>query len=76
MNGNIFKYETYQKVNGNYFNPVKRFDGGQPSGFSGANHVNKATGESIPTPHVQGKSIPGGVRLPDSFEIPNNGRFN
>jgi len=49
---------------------VKRYDGGKPDGSAGAPHVNKQTGESTPTPHVQGKGVPGGVRPAETWEIP------
>lgn len=74
-NGNIYKYETYEKTSSGHFNPTKRFDGGKPDGSPGAPHVNKITQESIPTPHINGKNIPGGVRKPTPSEIPNNPRF-
>ncbi|KAA5535569.1 RHS repeat-associated core domain-containing protein [Paenimyroides baculatum] len=70
LNGRIFKYETYEMTKNGFFNPVKRFDGGLPNGGAGAAHTNKSTLESIPTPHVQGKTIPGGVRRAEIWEIP------
>ena len=73
-NGNIYKYETYEKTNTGNDNPVKRFDGGKKDGSKGAPHVNNKTGEEVPTPHVQGKKIP--VRPPTEDEIPKNKRFN
>ena len=76
FNGNIYKYETYEKTSSGHYNPVKRFDGGKPDGSSGAAHRNKQTKQKIPTPHVQGKTIPGGVRPAKPNEIPNNKRFN
>jgi RHS repeat-associated protein len=79
INGNIYKYEEYKvnSKNPNGFETVKRFDGGMPNGNSGANHINKRTLESIPTPQVQGKDkvIPGQVRTPLPWEIPDNKRF-
>lgn len=45
---------------------VKRVD------LEGAAHHNKITGESVPTPHVNSKSIPGGVRPALPGEIPSN----
>jgi RHS repeat-associated protein len=69
-NGKIHKYETYEKTNSGHFNPTKRYDGGKPDGSPGAPHVNKKTGESIPTPHVQGKNVPGGARAAEPNEIP------
>ncbi|MBI2602420.1 MAG: VCBS repeat-containing protein [Deltaproteobacteria bacterium] len=73
--GNIFKYETYEKVNHNNFNPIKRFDGGLPDGRAGRPHRSKTTGIETPTPHIQGKSIPGGVEKPSRSDFPNNQRF-
>lgn len=35
-------------------------------------HTNKLTKEDVPTPHVQGKSIPGGVRPAEPWEIPSS----
>ncbi len=74
--GNIYKYETYEKTSTGHNNPVKRFDGGKPDGTQGAPHINKSTQESISTPHIQGKNIPGGARKPEPSELPNNKRFN
>lgn len=73
-NGNVYKYETYEKTKTGYDNPVKRFDGGRPDGTQGRPHEN-SMGESVDTPHVQGKSIPDGVRPPVPSEIPKNPRF-
>jgi len=69
-NGKIHKYETYEKTSSGHFNPIKRYDGGKPDGSPGKPHVNKKTGESIPTPHVQGKNIPGGARAAEPKDIP------
>ena len=46
------------------FDLVKRFD------LRGKSHINKATGEPVPTPHVQGRGVPGGVRPAYPEEIP------
>jgi hypothetical protein len=43
---------------------VKRVD------LEGAPHYNKLTRESVPTPHVQSRDIPGGVRPATPQEIP------
>ncbi|BAP31524.1 RHS repeat-associated core domain-containing protein [Chryseobacterium sp. StRB126] len=69
-NGKVHKYETYEKTSSGHFNPSKRYDGGKPDGTPGAPHINKKTGESIPTPHVQGKNTPGGARAAEPHEIP------
>ncbi|SHN46154.1 DUF6443 domain-containing protein [Chitinophaga sp. CF418] len=86
-NNNIFKYQEWWK---NEFNPrgyedAKRFDGGTVDGQPGEPHVNKNTKVPMPTPHVNGREyipetgkmqkIPGGVRAPESYEIPDNSRF-
>jgi RHS repeat-associated protein len=73
-NGDIYKYETYEKTESGHFNPTKRYDGGQPNGSPGSPHVNKQTGEDIPTPHVQGKKIQGGVRPAKEWEIPKQNK--
>ncbi len=75
-NGDIYKYETYEKTSTGHDNPVKRFDGGKPDGSPGQPHTNKQTKKDVPTPHVQGKKIPGGVRPAKPTEIPKNKRFN
>jgi hypothetical protein len=36
----------------------------------GQPHFNKLLGEYVPTPHVQGPGIPGGVRPAYPWEIP------
>jgi RHS repeat-associated protein len=71
-NGNVYKYQEWSKndKNPNGFDAGKRYDGGKANGQPGAPHVNKTTGEAVPTPHVQGKDIPGGVRPAKSEEIP------
>ena len=64
--GKITRHETY---NPNPRNPTG-FDKVQSTDLKGAPHVNKKTGEAIPTPHTQGKNIPGGVRAATPDEIP------
>ena len=46
------------------FDLVKRFDG------IGGKHTNSITGIEIDTPHIHGKTIPGGVRAPFPWELP------
>ena len=46
------------------FDFVKRFDG------IGGKHTNSVTNISIPAPHIHGKTIPRGVRLPFPEELP------
>lgn len=75
-NGNIYKYETYEKTRTGHNNPTKRFDGGKRDGSPGQPHTNKQTKEDVPTPHVQGKNTPGGVRPAEPNDLPNNDRFN
>ena len=72
--GNIYKYETYEKTKTGHFNPTKRFDGGKPDGSSGNPHIDKKSGQSVTTPHVQDKS--GNARKPTNDELPRNKRFN
>ncbi|WP_368532990.1 polymorphic toxin type 24 domain-containing protein [Cytobacillus horneckiae] len=71
--GHIYKYESFSEprlVNGvKKFNLIKRFDGGKFDGTPGADH------RGVPTPHINGKKIKGGVRPPEPWEIPNNPRF-
>jgi RHS repeat-associated protein len=78
-NGNIYKYEEWKpnSQNPNGFDSQKRFDGGQANGTPGRPEFNKTTGNTVPTPHVQGppKVIPEGVRPPNPNELPNNTRF-
>jgi len=49
------------------WDPVKRVDTQYAKPHS---HRNKVTGQDIPTPHTQGKNIPGGVRPATPDEIP------
>ena len=64
--GEITRHETYKP---NPRNP-SGFDKVQSTDLKGAPHVNKKTGDVIPTPHTQGKNIPGGVRPATPDEIP------
>ncbi|WP_238395711.1 RHS repeat-associated core domain-containing protein [Pontibacter pudoricolor] len=48
------------------FDEVQRTD----LNLKGAPHTNKKTGTSVPTPHTQGKNIPGGVRPATPQEMP------
>ncbi|GGG85239.1 RHS repeat-associated core domain-containing protein [Paenibacillus radicis (ex Gao et al. 2016)] len=66
----VTNYETYKSNprNPNGFDKVQRYDG------IGKGHHNKLTGKEIPTPHVNGKSIPGGVRPAYPNEIPKKRR--
>lgn len=66
--GRVTGYETFTPQ-GNLRDPKpwrseKRVD------VAGKPHYNKATGRLVPTPHVQGLTIPGGVRPAESDEIP------
>ncbi|MEM7187000.1 MAG: hypothetical protein AAF466_10105 [Bacteroidota bacterium] len=69
-NNQVYKYETYNKGRNGNFDPRKRFDGGNPDGTPGKAHINKTTKKPVTTPHVQGKSVEGGVRKPQPKEIP------
>ena len=75
--GNIFKYQEFTENprNPKGFDAGKRFDGGKPDGTHGSAHTNKISGEDVPTPHVQGKDIPGRVRPARPDEIPKNKRY-
>lgn len=64
--GEITRHETWQP---NVRNP-SGWDKVQSTDIRGRPHYNKQTGESIPTPHTQGKDIPGGVRPATPAEIP------
>ncbi len=67
-NDNINHYETYDASdprNPNPWTKINRVD------MTGEPHFNKVTGQTVPTPHVQGKDIPGGVRPADPSELPN-----
>jgi RHS repeat-associated protein len=76
-NGDVYKTQefTQNPQNPKGFDPGKRFDGGAANGQPGKPHYNKATGQSVETPHINDPSIPGGVRAPRPDEIPNNSRF-
>ena len=67
----IEHYETYIPQT-NYRNPnpwesILRYDG---PGRINQSHYNKATKEFIDTPHVHDSSVPGGIRKPEIWEIP------
>ncbi len=66
--GKVKKYETYRPQsnpnNPNEWESEKRYDS------EGAPHYNKHTGQKVPTPHVHDPQTPGGVREPQSGEIP------
>lgn len=66
--GKVTRYETYQPQtnaqNPNQWESVKRYDA------QGKAHYNKETEKWVPTPHIQGHDIPGGVRPPFPHEIP------
>ena len=61
-------YETFKPQsnprNPNPWESVKRFD------LNGKGHTNKILEKEIPTPHVHDSKCPGGVRLPEPWEIP------
>ena len=70
--GEITRHETWTP---NPRNP-RGWDKVQSTDLKGAPHINKQTGEAIPTPHTQGKAIPGGVRPADPSEIPRGNHYN
>lgn len=66
-NGRVTRYTSYRSNGRGGFDPKKSVDtksGGKP-------HFNKDTGKRVPTPHVQGKRIPGGVRPARNYELPH-----
>ena len=63
--GEITNYKTWEpnSRNPNGFDPVKGYDGiGRP-------HTNSITEERL-MPHIHDKTVPGGVRVPELWEIP------
>ena len=70
--GEITRHETWTP---NPRNP-KGWDSVQSTDMRGAPHVNKQTGQTVPTPHTQGKHIPGGVRPATANEIPKGRHYN
>ena len=70
--GEITRHETWSP---NLKNPTG-WDKVQSTDLKGAPHINKQTGEAVPTPHTQGKGIPGGVRPADPSEIPKGNHYN
>lgn len=70
--GEITRHETWSP---NPRNP-NGWDKVQSTDLKGAPHINKETGQAVPTPHTQGKGIPGGVRPADPSEIPQGNHYN
>ena len=66
--GEVTNYNTYKEnpQNPNGYDMDKRYDG------TGAAHRNKVTGENVETPHVHDPNTPGGVRVPEPWEIPKS----
>jgi hypothetical protein len=71
---NVTRHETWEP---NPQNP-SGFDSKQSTDVdvNGKAHHNKVTGEDVPTPHTQGKDIPGGVRPAKPEEIPKRRESN
>jgi hypothetical protein len=70
--GAITGYETFEPQDNPHdpkpWRSEKRVDvGGRP-------HYNKETGRLVPTPHVQGRGITGGVRPARPDELPRGRR--
>jgi len=66
--GEVVKYDTYERPrDARNPNPWERTKSYQKNGDA---HFNKSTQQYVPTPHVQGPDIPGGVRTPHTWEIP------
>jgi hypothetical protein len=70
--GKINHYETFRPQtnprNPSLWESVKRYDG--PGNVDGR-HYNKILKKYIDTPHTHDPITPGGVRLPEQWEIPN-----
>jgi hypothetical protein len=68
--GRIRNYETFTPQtnprNPNPWESVQRVD------LQGAEHYNKVTKEYVPTPNVNSRNIPGGVRPAELREIPGD----
>jgi RHS repeat-associated protein len=64
--GNVNHTQTWTP---NPRNP-RGFDAGHRVDVTGKPHINRRTGQVVPTPHVQGRGIPGGVRPARPAEIP------
>src|SRR5207253_2432211 len=67
VTGQMTRHETWSP---NPRNP-KGWDSVQSTDIIGRPHVNTQTGQPVPTPHTQGRGIPGGVRPALPSEIPN-----
>lgn len=64
--GQITRHETWTP---NPQNP-SGWDSKQSTDLTGRAYTNKQTGERVPTPHTQGRDIPGGVRPASPNGIP------
>lgn len=69
-NGNITRHETWEP---NSQNP-NGWDSCQSTDICGRPHRNSETNLPVPTPHTQGRHIPGGVRAALPHEIPRRWR--
>jgi hypothetical protein len=71
LTGKVTHYETYRPQanlrNPNPWESIKRFDN---SGKIDQSHFNKVLKKEIYEPHVHDPSFPGGIRAPQSWEIP------
>jgi hypothetical protein len=69
--GKVTHYETFRPQtnprNPNPWESVKRFDGNLNHPHE---HYNKITKQDVYTPHVHDSSTPGGIRIPQIWEIP------
>ena len=67
----VDKYATFQlqtnPKNPNPWEIVKRYDSGQNTNHY---HLNKVLRERIYTPHMHDPFTPGGVRMPEPWEVP------
>ena len=70
LTAKISHYETFRPQtnirNPNPWESVKRFDGPQHEHY----HFNKVLKKRVYAPHVHDAHYPGGVRLPEVWEIP------
>lgn len=64
--GRVIQYKEFvpNPRNPSGWDVAKRFD------LMGAPHFNKTTKQYVPTPHVHDPDTPGGVRVPEPWEVP------
>ena len=64
--GQVNHYTTWEpnSMNPRGYDVAKRYDG------VGGSHYNKIDHVDVPTPHIQGPGVPGGVRPAEPWETP------